>query len=112
MTDTGLPRFYTYQQAAEVFQVHVKTIYKWWKRRPKFKYRNTVRLAEADIQALVGERHLARPSAALLERWNRVKRTRRPAVPVSKDTRNGLKTAPIALSGSSVHLTRPLNLSA
>jgi hypothetical protein len=93
MSEATLPRFYTYQQVAEVFQVHAKTLYRWFKHRPKFKYRNTVRLAESEVQRLVEERTLTRPSAALLERWNRVKRTPRPGVPVSNDARTAPKPA-------------------
>jgi hypothetical protein len=89
----SVPQLYTYQELAAVFQVCVRTVSKWFSRRRKFRLGNTVRIPEPEVEAVYQEHLSARPDPALTERWTRVKRTRRPSIQVSNDTRTASKAA-------------------
>jgi hypothetical protein len=78
----AVPRLFTYQELAVQFGVCVRTVQNAFRDRPKlYLTRGTVRITEAELDKAIQE--------GLLSRWTdrrKDKRTRRPAVPVSKDT--------------------------
>jgi hypothetical protein len=77
---------YTYQDIAAIFQVCTRTVSKWLKDRPLFRLGNTIRVPESEVEKLLQEHLCQHPAPGLVQRWMRVKRTRRPSILVSNDT--------------------------